>query len=54
MKDKPYQLRRLSIRWSSSSDDMLRDGIRLKLRIATQSFCDTFIFIVQDRWQRSQ
>jgi hypothetical protein len=26
MKDKPHQLRRLSIRWSSSSNDMPRDG----------------------------
>jgi hypothetical protein len=26
MKDKPHQLRRLSIRWSSSSHDMPRDG----------------------------
>jgi hypothetical protein len=28
--------------------------IRLKFRIATQSFCNTFIFVVQDRWKRSQ
>jgi hypothetical protein len=52
MKDKPHQLRRLSIRWSSSSNDMQSDGF--KFRIATQSFCDTFIFVVQDRWKRSQ
>src|SRR5580692_10301056 len=41
IKNKPHQLRRLSVRWSSSSNDMPRDGFASKFRIATQSFCDT-------------
>jgi len=45
--------RKFALRISRSRIE--KDGwIRLKLRIATQSFCDTFIFVVEDRWKRSQ
>jgi hypothetical protein len=53
MKDKPHRLRRLR------SENQVPPGhakgqIRLKFRIATQSFCEAFIVVVQDRWKRSQ
>jgi hypothetical protein len=34
MKDKPHQLRRLSIRWSSSSNDMQSERIQIPHRNA--------------------
>ena len=46
----------LGVIWPSKkfTEIVEASAVRLKLRIATQSFCDTFIFIVQDRWKRSQ